>query len=99
MSSIVETSSKATAELGIKNLMRFKNTIAKGSFKNLYIFKDGSFLKKKGKVFYRKVKSLGKPIIIISSSNFNNIPEEERRNSIAEDINNDLIWIRKTFHN
>jgi len=81
---------------GIQKLENFRSILAKGNFKFIYVFSDGTYLKKKGKYFYRKSKKIGPPSIIISSSNFEYIPEIERRLSIADDINQDLIWIQKT---
>ena len=82
--------------LGIKKLENFKSNLVKGNFNILYIFSDGTFIKSKGKLYYRKVRKLGTPSIIFPVSNLEYIPEEERRISIAEDINMDLIWIQKS---
>jgi len=82
-------------KLGIKKFAQFKAHIMNGTFKFLYIFSDGSFIKKKGKLFYRKTKKYGSPCIIFPVSNLEFIPELDRRESIAEDINQDLIWIQK----
>ena len=82
--------------LGIKELARFTTILISGFFKFLYIFGDGSYLKKKSKLYHRKVKKYGSPCIIFPASNLTYIPEVERRISIAEDINQDLIWIQKS---
>ena len=81
---------------GVRHFARFISVIVNGNFKFLYIFGDGSYLKKKGKLYYRKVKKYGSPCIIFPASNLVYIPEVERRISIAEDINQDLIWIQKS---
>ena len=89
-------SNSSSDVLGIRKLDNFKANLVKGNFKFIYIFSDGTFVKRKGKLFYRKNKKLGPPSIVIPISNFKNIPESERRSSIGDDINQDLIWIQKS---
>ena len=87
----------ATSEYsGIQKLHYFKKNIVTGDFSKIYIFVDGSYLKSKGKLYYRKVKKLGQPVVVITSHILDNIPEIDRRISIADDINQDLVWIQRT---
>ncbi len=81
---------------GIQKLAYFEKNIIKGSFSKIYIFIDGSYLKNKGKLYYRKVKKYGDPVVVITSNILDNIPEVDRRISIADDINKDLIWIQQS---
>lgn len=81
---------------GLQKLENFRTMLKKGNFKKIYIFVDGSYLKSKtGKLFYRKTKKFGKPVIMLDNSMIEYIPELDRRSSIADDINQDLIWIQK----
>ena len=82
---------------GIQKFTQFKNNLIHGNFSTIYIFLDGSYLKKRtSKLFYKKSKKFGSPAIIIKSLFLKNIPDTERRLSIAEDINQDLIWMQKS---
>ena len=90
--------SKNWTNTGILNYAPFKKNLLNGNFTKMYIFIDGSYLKsKKGKLFYRKVKKYGQPVVVISVNMLKNIPDLDRRASIADDINQDLIWIQKTI--
>ena len=81
---------------GLQKLEHFRTMLKKGNFKKIYIFVDGTYLKSKtGKLFYRKTKKFCKPVIIQDNRMIEYIPELDRRSSIADDINQDLIWIQK----
>lgn len=81
---------------GILKLSNFEKNIVNGSFSKIYIFIDGSYLKNKGKLYYRKCKKYGEPVVVITNNILDNIPEEDRRLSIADDINKDIIWIQQS---
>jgi hypothetical protein len=81
--------------IGIRKLDNFTSNLVLGNFRFLYVFRDGSFLKKKGKIYYRKTKRFGPPILIFPVSNLDGLTDE-RRTSMAEDINKDVIWIQKS---
>ena len=87
-----------TEYTGIQKLLYFKKNIVTGDFSKIYIFVDGSYLKTKGKLYYKKVKKFGQPVVVITSHFLDNIPEIDRRLSIADDINQDLIWIQRSSH-
>lgn len=91
-----EFETKKDTTRGLHKLENFRSMLKKGNFKKIYIFIDGSYLKSKtGKLFYRKTKKFGKPVIMLDNSMIKYIPEPERRSSIADDINQDLIWMQK----
>ena len=96
-SQIVHSHSAKEIGKGIHNFKQFKNTLAKGNFSIMYIFIDGSYLKsRKIKLFYKKTKEFGNPAIVIRSVFLKNISDINRRLSIADDINQDLIWMQKS---
>lgn len=70
--------------------------MVRGDFKFIYIFSDGSYMKKKnGKLYYRRLKKFGPPILVFESSIISHM-DTNRRMSIADDINQDIIWIQRT---
>ena len=88
---------------GISNYPRFARNLEKLNFKRIYIFSDGSWLKSRGKMFTRKVKKLGKPILVVNVDMFDYLTESEtksraeisRRASLAQDMNEDVVWLQK----
>jgi hypothetical protein len=88
---------------GIKDHNRFTKNLVKLNFKTIYIFSDGSWFKSRGKMFRNKVKKYGQPILTVNVDLFDYLNESEkyskeeisRRESMAQDMHEDVIWIQK----
>lgn len=77
---------------GLTAYNKFRDVFVAIDYVQIAIFRDGSWAQ--GSEVNQKIEELGRPILVIRPELFRNVPPE-RLASIADDINEDVLWIQR----